>query len=461
MECLSASATWRVPGWLIQETWYEHVAQVLTRILEEYTPDAADIFETLSSDVKREKLAWPLQSLRDEPPCPVGLEQAKVHCRLFSKQEEDVESAEDLPPLPETTELPLPNLLEIANYFEQAGVMLDKNEALRIMMALKELTQHHPVEHCRFWGKIFGTNSNYLVAEVEMTDWDEERELGTSDIYAEAMMEMTKKDGIAEENGKEEADEEDKNDELPKSKYKAPLPIPKEPYQTGANKYLYFVCSEPGQPWKLLPLVRPSDIVSARLIKKLFTGQLNAPVQSFPPFSGSEMYLLRAQIARISAATQVSPLGFYQFEEEEEDEEDEEEEQNEIVENPDFEEPKVGEMVDSLSTWVHHTRYILPQGRCSWWNPLNQDDMSEEEEEKEDEDEEDLSNHPQPQVALPLLTPLTEDAELNGHSPWTLQATSSLLPQFALAVVKSNLWPGAYTFSNGRRAGPESCRSSW
>ena len=60
---------------------------------------------------------------------------------------------------------------------------------------------------------------------------------------------------------------------------------------------------------------------------------------------------------------QVSPLGFYQFEEEEEDEEDEEEEQNEIVENPDFEEPKVGEMVDSLSTWVHRTRYILPQVR--------------------------------------------------------------------------------------------------
>ena len=65
-------------------------------------------------------------------------------------------------------------------------------------------------------------------------------------VTAEAMVEMTKKDGIAEENGKVEADEEDKNDELPKSKYKAPLPIPKEPYQTGANKYLYFVCSEPG-----------------------------------------------------------------------------------------------------------------------------------------------------------------------------------------------------------------------
>uniref|UniRef100_UPI00358F88D9 radial spoke head protein 4 homolog A-like isoform X2 n=1 Tax=Myxine glutinosa TaxID=7769 RepID=UPI00358F88D9 len=418
---------------------YEHVTQVLTRILDERTPDAADIFETLSSDAKRERLVCPSPSPRDEAPCVVGLEQAKAWCRIFGKREEEVFD-EDLPPLPDAMELPLPNLLEIANYFEQAGVMLDKNEAVRVMMSLKELTQNHPMDHCRFWGKILGTNSNYLVAEVEMTDWEEEeeeeQELGAHDTYEEEeKMEMPEKDGIPEEN------EEDKNDELPKSKYKAPLSIPKEPYQSGANKYLYFVCSEPGQPWERLPLVRPSDIVSARLIKRLFTGQLNAPVESYPPFAGNEKHLLRAQIARISAATQVSPLGFYHFEEEEEDEE---EEQNEIMENPEYEEPEIGEMVESLSSWVHHTQYILPQGRCSWWNPLkHEDEMSEE----EDEDSE--SNHPEPQVAPPLLTPLTEDAELNGHPPWTLRATSSLLPQFALAVVTSNLWPGAYTFSIG------------
>lgn len=45
-------------------------------------------------------------------------------------------------------------------------------------------------------------------------------------------------------------------------------------------------------------------------------------VVSYPPFPGNEANYLRAQIARISATTHISPLGYYMFEEEE-DEEDE------------------------------------------------------------------------------------------------------------------------------------------
>lgn len=43
---------------------------------------------------------------------------------------------------------------------------------------------------------------------------------------------------------------------------------------------------------------------------------------SYPPFPGNESNYLRAQIARISAGTHISPLGFYQFDEEEEEEEE-------------------------------------------------------------------------------------------------------------------------------------------
>lgn len=55
---------------------------------------------------------------------------------------------------------------------------------------------------------------------------------------------------------------------------------------------------------------------------------------TYPQFKGSEKNYLRSQIARISASTQISPLGFYKFggrggdgEEEEEEEEAEEEEE--------------------------------------------------------------------------------------------------------------------------------------
>lgn len=45
---------------------------------------------------------------------------------------------------------------------------------------------------------------------------------------------------------------------------------------------------------------------------------------SHPPFPGLEKNLLRAQIARISAATTVSPIGYFRFDDNEEEEDAEE-----------------------------------------------------------------------------------------------------------------------------------------
>lgn len=67
----------------------------------------------------------------------------------------------------------------------------------------------------------------------------------------------------------------------------------------------------------------PKQIILARDIKKLFTGNLKAPIVCFPPFPGTERHYLRAQIARISATTQISPNGYFQSPEEEEEEEEE------------------------------------------------------------------------------------------------------------------------------------------
>lgn len=56
----------------------------------------------------------------------------------------------------------------------------------------------------------------------------------------------------------------------------------------------------------------------------MFTGVLDTPIVSFPPFPGNESNYLRAQIARITATTQISPNGYFQQPEDEEvDEEDE------------------------------------------------------------------------------------------------------------------------------------------
>ncbi|OBS73660.1 hypothetical protein A6R68_15804, partial [Neotoma lepida] len=306
----------------------------------------------------------------------------------------------------------LPNVMESAYYFEQAGVGLGTDETYRVFLALKQLTDTHPIQRCRFWGKILGLEMNYIVAEVEFRDGEDEEEV--------------EEEGVAEErdDGESEAGEGEEDD-LPKPLYKAPQAIPKEESRTGTNKYVYFVCNEPGRPWVKLPPVTPAQIVTARKIKKFFTGRLDAAIISYPPFPGNESNYLRAQIARISAGTQVSPLGFYQFGEEEGEEEEVEGGRDSYEENPDFEGIQVIDLVESLSNWVHHVQYILPQGRCTWFNPIQK---NEEEEEEEDEEKEE-PDYIEQEVGPPLLTPISEDLDIQNIPSWTSRLSSNLIPQ--------------------------------
>jgi len=68
-----------------------------------------------------------------------------------------------------------------------------------------------------------------------------------------------------------------------------------------------------GAPWVRLPLVTPAQISQARQIKVFFTGDLTREIKSYPAYPGTEKHYLRAQIARISATTQVSPNGRFKF----------------------------------------------------------------------------------------------------------------------------------------------------
>uniref|UniRef100_A0A8D0H1G6 Radial spoke head component 4A n=1 Tax=Sphenodon punctatus TaxID=8508 RepID=A0A8D0H1G6_SPHPU len=333
--------------------------------------------------------------------------------------------------------------METAFYFEQAGIGLSMDENYHIFLALKQLIITHPIQTCRFWGKILGLEMNYIVAEVEFQEGEEEEEAEEEEVVEEAGKEGSE--------ARDEDEEEEKvEDEPPKSTYKPPPVIPKEENRTGANKFTYFVCNEPGKPWVRLTQVTPAQIVAARKIKKFFTGRLDAPIVSYPPFPGNEGNYLRAQIARISAGTQISPLGFFQFGEEEGDEEEEGGAGRDTYEeNPDFEPISVIELLDSLSNWVHHVQNILMQGRCVWVNPSQKSEV--EEEEGEEEEKPDEPDEPEEEVGPPLLTPLSEDSDILNIPPWTAESSTNLVPQYSIAVLHSNLWPGAYSFAIGKR----------
>ncbi|XP_053463807.1 radial spoke head protein 6 homolog A [Nycticebus coucang] len=423
---------------------YEHLVNLLTKILNQRPEDPLSILESLNRTTQREWFHPKLDTLRDDPEMQPTYEMAEKQKALFLRSGGGTEGEQEMEE--EVTDTAVPNIMEAAFHFGQAGVGLSSDESFRVFLALKQLVEQQPIHMCRFWGKILGLRRNYLVAEVEFREGEEEGEEEEAEELIEGGEAM---EGHLEEEGEE--DEEKVADAVPKPTWKPPPVIPKEDSRTGTNKYLYFVCNEPGRPWTRLPHVTPAQIVNARKIRKFLTGYLDAPVISYPPFPGNEANYLRAQIARISAATQISPLGFYQFGEEEGDEEEEGGAgRDSYEENPDFEGIPVLELVDSMANWVHHTQHILPQGRCTWVNPLQKTEEEEElgeEEEKADEGLEEVEQ----EVGPPLLTPLSEDAEILHMSAWTARLSCPLCPQYSVAIVRSNLWPGAYAYASGKK----------
>ncbi|XP_032182283.1 radial spoke head protein 6 homolog A isoform X2 [Mustela erminea] len=421
---------------------YEHLVNLLTKILNQRPEDPLSILESLNRTTQWEWFHPKLDTMRDDPELEPTYEMAERQKGLFLRSSAGGEGEQEMEE--EVAETAVPNIMETAFYFEQAGVGLSSDESFRIFMALKQLVEQQPIHTCRFWGKILGLSRSYLVAEVEFREGEEEGE----EEEVEEMMEGGEGlDPHGEEEGEE--DEEKVTDVIPKPMWRPPPIVPKEESRSGTNKYLYFVCNEPGRPWTRLPHVTPLQIVQARKIKKFFTGYLDAPIISFPPFPGNEANYLRAQIARISAATHISPLGFYQFSEEEGDEEEEGGAgRDSYEENPDFEGIPVLELVDSMANWVHHTQHILPQGRCTWVNPLQKLEEEEElgeEEEKADEGVEEVEQ----EVGPPLLTPLSEDAGSLRTS--TLAGATSTVP-------RTSTHPCQPPFSMSTPAAPTSWR---
>lgn len=71
----------------------------------------------------------------------------------------------------------------------------------------------------------------------------------------------------------------------------------------------------------------------------------------------------------------------------------------------------------------------------------------EEEEEEEGEGDETRAGDAVKETGPPLLTPLSEDAILESVFPWTTRQSSFVQLDTAVALVRSNIWPGAYAFA--------------
>ncbi len=296
----------------------------------------------------------------------------------------------------------LQNLLHDAALFEWGAVGLPRTESVRLAAALSALRAEHGFASVRFFGKILGTASHYYVVEGTYASPPPAAAAAAADADAS---------GLASS-------------------------IPAEAPGTGLNMHAYLVSSSPSSPFVLLPDTTPTHIVAATAIKKYLTGHLDAPVACWPPFPGAERHLLRAQIARIAAATVVVPAGMLVVDEESE------ETPAPIVDAEEYEPREAAEMVE-LDAWCHRFPGILKIGRCTHPPPPPRADGGDD----DDDDEPEEVEHDEEEVAA--LAPLSADGDVSEPLPDvpTPSWTFALHAAGSVAVGRSNRWPGAWVAS--------------
>ncbi|XP_044729060.1 radial spoke head protein 4 homolog A [Chrysoperla carnea] len=439
-----AKAFLQKPSLFTGDNLFDHLSDLLNKILSERPQNIIDFFEDYSRKVKECRYRNATDHLRDiyeqteEVEDSIKLKPLINPLRVVDFEESVEESVE------ESDDSSHVSVLESFRLLAEAGISIPKCDMYVLELSLRKLYQNEPIKNLRFWGKIFCLEADYYIAEAELSDE------GIARLEAEEEEEEE-----AEEEDEEMALEEEGGEPAPTvPRKKPPLPklikieekvVPCERFAQGANKKLYYVCHQPGiDPWIKLPDVTPQQISVSRKIMKYFTGNLEHPLESWPPFPGVEKNYLRAQIGRIAAGTSVAPVGLYTYFENEEEEdfndEDDERIRTEIYLNSNYDKVNVRDLNDgTLSFWVHTALYILPQGRCIWWNP------NELKGEENEEDEEGGEEMVEAETGPVLLSPLTNDASLESIPPWTVRLTTALIPEKACAYIRSNLWPGAYT----------------
>lgn len=242
----------------------------------------------------------------------------------------------------------------------------------------------------RLWGKVLGTESDYWIAEGQL-----------------------KSSTVA-------------------------LGTDLEPRGKGTNSYSYWVLSTlPGSEWELLPNVRPEWIRTSKFIRKHLTGDLNAEVAGFVPFVDKERAYLRALIARISASCTLCPAGAFVNAE------------DGVQPNPEFEFPST-DILKTQEAWIHSRDNILPNGLTEY---PEVDENTDEKIKLQIEQERESSPPVEKLRGIAQDNPVEEGAS-GGWSVAQKGDTSSYAfegsaKSYAVSVVRSNRWPGAFTVAQG------------
>ena len=287
----------------------EHLKELVKEIVTLHKEDGYENFEEISMFVREKNTK--LDTFQYKLPC-------KVVKKCFQHTPLEEKILTDFSLKKKTFAKTVPNymedILQQSKLFEWGGVSFSDEEWYKIRMAMKKILLENDCEYLRFFGKIYGINSDYYIIQ------------GLLKTYP-----MQNPQVHVETRGNE-----------------------------GINRYTFWVSNSILESWYELPDITHEQIVVSRRFKYHLTGDLNAKVKSFVSFPGKEMHLLKCQIIRILHSSCIVPKGYYKIcENFKEQLEGKVTEIDEEYKSPTFEEMKGPEG----ESWVHEHAYIYPSGK--------------------------------------------------------------------------------------------------
>ena len=244
-----------------------HLSEMLSRILQYHHYDAFEKFEEISLIVKSNNFNVKNASKDDQLSKNIDNRSVVTNrqaitaiMRAKELMAGQIRAATPDKALISTAKTAIPNLVKDAAMLKWAGVDFGSAQVNLLQRSLNKLASTSGATQLKLFGKIFGTQSDYWVAQGTLP-FAEEKPVEGNEIRGE-----------------------------------------------GVNTLVYWVTDNLLTDWIQLPEASPDQMVAAKMIKYAFTGDLNASIDSCPPFPGKERHLLRAQVARIAHATELCPL---------------------------------------------------------------------------------------------------------------------------------------------------------
>ncbi|OMJ69194.1 hypothetical protein SteCoe_33151 [Stentor coeruleus] len=367
----------------------DHLQELFSQLIYDNPRCPLSSLELYSQDIKKHGFSYLHSSTANHGELADILKWANLEQKLIDRPKEENDEGVLVEVTPEA--LPaISDIMEDRQLLRWAGIDLGEEECWRLRQALKKLVKEKSAKDIRFWGKIYGTEKDYYVVE-----------------------------------GQGEAGEEEER------------PPDFEKKGEGVNQFTYWVTDSAFNNWNELPDVTPAQLKVARKIRKLFTGNLNAPVVSNPHFPGKEKELLRAQIARITHGTMLEPKGLHKLVEDNPNEIENEEEPVYLTTT----------QLKDQNNWLHALPGILKCGRIVHMDPEVPDDA--------DIDIEILKAQQIEKDPFEMrLKPIVKDAEVptlgkgwvqryvNDPQEYIEKVPKKGTCTFAVNVMRSLWWPG-------------------